>query len=65
VLLKPGPLTDTEVAFAVVQEIVVDPGAVALVGLALIEPLTFGDAALTVTVAVCVAGPFGPWDVIV
>jgi hypothetical protein len=65
VLLRPGPLTETEVALALVQEIVVVPGAMVLVGLAPIEPVTFGADALTVTVAVCVAGPFGPWAVMV
>jgi len=58
-LERPGPATDTAVALAVLQEIVVEAGAVPVVGLALIEPVT-DDAAVTVTVAVCVAGPFGP-----
>ena len=35
-----------------------------MVGLAEIEPPTVA-AAETATVAVCVAGPFGPWAVIV
>ena len=52
VLLKPGPLTTADVAFAVVHATVVDPGAVAVVGLALIEPVTFGAAGITTTVAV-------------
>ena len=65
VLLKPGPLTETDVAFAVVHEIVLDPGAVEVVGFAPIEPVTLGVAAFTVTVAVCVAGPFAPWAVMV
>ncbi len=55
-----GPLTETEVAFAVVQVMVVEPGAVVVVGLAAIEPETFGTAALTVNVAVRVIGPPGP-----
>ena len=57
---SPGPLTETEVAFAVVQVIVVEPGAVVVVGLAAIEPETLGTAALTVNVAVRVIGPPGP-----
>jgi hypothetical protein len=48
------------VAFAVVQVIVVEPGAVVVVGLAAIEPETLGTAALTVNVAVRVIGPPGP-----
>ena len=59
-LAMPGPLTKTEVALAVLHEIVVAPGAVAEVGLALIEPETVGTAALTVNVAVRVIGPPGP-----
>jgi hypothetical protein len=64
VLLRPVPVTLTEVALDVFQVIVVLPGAVVLVGLAEIEPATDASA-LTVTVAVCVAGPFGPCAVIV
>lgn len=51
VLLSPLPVTATEVAFALVHEIVVEPGATADVGVALIEALT-ADAGATVTVAV-------------
>ena len=43
------PLTDTAVAFVVDHEIVVPPGAVALVGVALIDAVTDGGA-LMVTV---------------
>jgi len=43
------PLTDTAVALVVDHEIVVAPGAVALVGLALIDAVTDGGA-LIVTV---------------
>ena len=60
VAARPGPLTETEVAFAVVQVIVVEPGAVVVVGLAEIEPETFGTTALTVNVVVHVTGPPGP-----
>ena len=43
------PLTDTAVAFVVDHEIVVAPGAVPLVGVALIDAVTDGGA-LIVTV---------------
>jgi hypothetical protein len=49
VLLRPLPATLTEVAFAVLHVRVADPGAVVVVGLALIEPETAGGA-VTVTV---------------
>ena len=49
-LLSPGPDTDTEVAFALDHEIVAAPGAVVLVGLALIDALTDATA-FTVNVA--------------
>ena len=64
VLLRPLPVTATEVAFALDQEIVVEPGADAVVGDAVIVALT-DAAALTVTVADCVTGPPFPWAVIV
>ena len=57
VLLTPVPVTDTDNALAVLHEIVVVPGAVALAGLAPIEPVTLAAAGLTVTVAVRVIGP--------
>jgi hypothetical protein len=49
VLFRPLPETLTEVAFAVLHVRVADPGAVVLVGLALIQPETAGGA-VTVTV---------------
>jgi hypothetical protein len=58
-LLSPGPETDTEVALALDHEIVAAPGAVVLVGLALIDALTDATA-FTVNVADWVAGPLGP-----
>ena len=58
-LANPGPLTKADVAFAVLHVSVVDPGAVAVVGLAASEPDTVA-AALTVKVAVCVIGPPAP-----
>ena len=64
VLLSPLPVTETEVALFVFHEMVVEPGALALVGLVAIEPET-DDGAVTVTVADCVAGPFGPCAVTV
>lgn len=64
VLLMPLPVTETDVAFDVFHETVIVPGAPALVGLAEIDPDT-DDGAVTVTVADCVAGPFGPWAVTV
>ena len=63
-LLRPLPLTTTEVAFALDHEIIVEPGALAPVGDAVIDALT-DEAAATVNLAVWVAGPFGPWAVIV
>ena len=54
VLLTPLPLTDTEVALALDHVIVDEPGAVALVGLALIDAVTDGGA-LIVTVCEIVA----------
>jgi hypothetical protein len=50
VLLSPLPVTTTAVAFALVHEIVVDPGATTELGEALIEALT-AEAGATVTVA--------------
>jgi hypothetical protein len=44
------PATETAVAFDVLHEIVAEPGAVVVVGLALIEPVTEGGA---VIVTVC------------
>lgn len=58
------PVTATEVAFAADQEIVVEPGAVAEFGVALIDALT-DAAAVTFTVADCVTGPPLPWAVMV
>ena len=55
-LLRPLPVTATDAAFALDQVIVVDPGELALVGLALMDAVTVAGA-LTVNVAVCVAGP--------
>ena len=55
-LLTPVPETETEVALLVLHETVVAPGAVALAGLAAMEPLTFA----TVKVAVFVTGPPAP-----
>jgi hypothetical protein len=49
-LLSPGPDADTEVAFTLDHEIVDAPGAVVLVGLALIDALTDATA-FTVNVA--------------
>ena len=63
-LLRPLPLTATEVAFALVQVIVVEPGAVAVVGDAVIEAVTEA-AAVTETLADCVTGPPFPWAVMV
>jgi hypothetical protein len=51
VLLRPVPLTLTEVALVLDQVIVEEPGAVALVGLALMVALT-ETGVLTVKVAV-------------
>ncbi len=65
VLATPGPVTNTDVAFEVFHESVVAPGAVVVVGLAVIEPDTAGMAALTMNVAVWDAGPFGPCAVMV
>jgi hypothetical protein len=48
------------VAFAVVQVMAVEPGALVVVGLAEIDPETFGTAAPTVNVAVRVIGPPNP-----
>jgi hypothetical protein len=56
VLLTPLPETDTAVALALDQEIVLAPGAEVDVGDALIDALTEA-AAVTVTVADCVTGP--------
>ncbi len=61
---KPGPLTDTDVAFEVDQVMVVEPGDVDVVGLALIAAVTVG-AAVTVNVADWVTGPPFPSAVIV
>lgn len=63
VLATPGPLTKTDDALAVLHVSVVAPGAVAVVGEALIEPDTVGSGALTVKVAVRVIGPPGPWAI--
>lgn len=53
------PLTETEEALALDQEIVVEPGAVALLGLALIDAVTAGGAAMvTVCVIVAEVAPF-------
>ena len=60
VLATPGPLTKMEVASAVLHVSVVAPGAVTVVGEALIEPETIGNGALAVNVAVRVMGPPGP-----
>ena len=51
VLLRPLPVTATAVAFALDQEMVVEPGADAVVGDAVIVALT-DAAAATLTVAV-------------
>jgi len=64
VVLRPLPLTDTEVAFALNHVIVAVPGAVAVVGFVLIEALT-DTAEVTVNVAACVTGPPLPCAVIV
>jgi hypothetical protein len=56
-LLTELPLTATEVALAVLHETVVEPGAVALVGLAVMEPDTGGGA---VTFTVMLAVPLAP-----
>ena len=63
VVATPGPLTKTEVALAVLHVSEDAPGAVAVVGEALIEPDTVGNGAPTVNVAVRVIGPPGPWAV--
>jgi hypothetical protein len=61
VLLTPLPDTETDVALLVLQKIVVEPGAVALAGLAEMEPETLlPPADETVKVADCVKGPPGP-----
>jgi hypothetical protein len=60
VLASPGPLTKTDDALAVLHEIVVAPGAVAVVGLAEMAPDTAAGAEFTVNVAVRVIGPPGP-----
>ena len=64
VLMRPLPLTLTDVALVLDQVMVDVPGAVALVGLALIVALTDASV-LTVNVAVCVTGPPTPWAVMV
>ena len=64
VLLRPLPVTATEVAFTLDQMMVVEPGSDADVGDAAIVALT-AAAAVTVTVTDCVAGPPLPWAVIV
>ena len=53
-LLRPLPLTVTEVALALVHVIVVEPGAVALVGVAAMDAVTDEGAAI-VTVCEIVA----------
>ena len=58
-LVSPGPLTATEDALLVVQEIVLEAGSVPVDGLAEIEAETDGTD-VTVTVTVSVAGPPGP-----
>ena len=63
-LLMPGPITETEVAFVLVQEIVELPGEPAVVGSAVIEAVTI-DGAATVTVTLCVAEPPLPRAVMV
>ena len=55
-LFKPEPVTETDVAFVLLHEIVHEPGVVHEVGLALMDAVTVAGA-LTVNVAVCVAGP--------
>ncbi len=45
-LLSPLPVTLTEDAWDVVQAMVADPGAVVVAGLAAIEPVTAGGAAI-------------------
>ncbi len=62
-LESPGPATATELASLVLQVTVADAGSVPVAGEIAIEPATVG-AAETVTVAVCVAGPLGPWATI-
>lgn len=64
VLVSDGPLTNTDVALAVLHAIVVTSGAVPVEGLAAIEPATDAGEVMT-TVTVCVAGPPGPCAVIV
>lgn len=64
VLLRPGPLTATDVALPLDQVMVEEPGAVANVGDALIDALTTG-ATVTVTLAEWVTGPPLPCAVIV
>jgi hypothetical protein len=61
---SPGPETVTKLASLVVHVTVADAGSVPVAGEIEIEPATVG-ADVTVTVAVCVAGPFGPWAMIV
>ena len=53
-LLTPLPLTDTADALALDHVIVVEPGAVAFVGLALIDAVTAGGALI---VTVCEIAP--------
>jgi hypothetical protein len=64
VLLSPLPVTATEVALALDHAIVVEPGATAVVGDALIDALTEAGF-VTVTVALWVTGPPFPCAVIV
>ena len=56
-LTSPLPPTETDVALLVVHEMVVVPGALAVAGVAVMEPSTFGAGALTVTVALLEIGP--------
>lgn len=58
------PVTETEVAFALLHVIVVEPGAVAVLGDALMDAAT-EVAAVTVTIVDCVTGPPLPCAMIV
>jgi len=64
VLFSPVPVTVADVAFELLHVMVQVPGAVHVVGLALMEAATDATV-LTVNVAVCVVGPPDPWAIIV
>ena len=61
---SPSPETATDEALLVLQTTVAAAGSVPVVGVTVREPVT-SAAGATVTVAVAVAGPSGPWATIV